>query len=210
MKIHSNPSGRAIGALLATGLLSGCVAQVPYPADWEPVAVPGSACQDLSGHFQNLPAASSDVEAAANGLPLTQVFFDDLLEGFDVTHLAFESQADGGLRVAAWVGETRLREERMFAPGEMSCEENGWVFATDWDVNGWMIADGIFWTAGILVPAAKKWSFTFGRDAQGQLVVHATARVGGTVLLVFPFSSRDYDAWFSYAPYLLCVEDHGA
>jgi hypothetical protein len=211
----------ALAALLASALLAGCAAHVPYPADWDPKAGSGVGCPDLSGRFQALPVAMSPPGrnrpgcgagldgAATDGLPLTQIFFASLLEGFEVTHLEFESLPGGGLRVTPWVGATQLHEEQIIAPGEASCEEDGWVFTTGWDVNGWMIAEGIVWTAGILVPAAKKWSFAFGRDAEGRLVVHAVSRVGGTVLLIVPFSSRDHEAWFSYAPYLPGVDGHG-
>jgi len=185
--------------LLVAVLLSGCAARVPYPADWEPMAGAGTGCQDLAGRFRDQPAGTSDDEPGADGLPLTEIFFGGLLEGFEVTHLEFESLAGGGLRVMPWVGETRLREERIVAADDASCEEDGWVFTTGWELDGLMIADGIFWTAGIVVPAAEKWSFGFGRDAQGHLVVHAVARIGGTVLLIVPFSSRHYEAWFSYA-----------
>jgi hypothetical protein len=199
---------RALKVLLATVLLSGCAARVPYPADWEPMAGSGAGCQDLSGRFLDQPDITSDDEAVAHGLPLTEIFFGRLLEGFEVTHLEFESLAGGGLRVTPWVGETRLREERIIAADEASCEDNGWVFTTGWDVDGLMIAEGIFWTAGIVIPAAEKWSFAFGRDAQGRLVIHAVARVGGIVLLLVPFNSRHYEAWFSYAPDLPEVYSH--
>ena len=208
MSTYASMSRSALTTLLASALLAGCAAQVPYPADWDPKAGSGAGCPDLSGRFRNLPAATSDADAAAAGLPLTEVFFASLLEDFEVTHLEFESLAGGGLRVTPWVGATQLREERIVAPGEASCEEDGWVFTTGWDVNGLMIADAIFWTAGLVIPAAEKWSFAFGRDAQGRLVVHAVARVGGTVLLIVPFSSREHEVWFSYAPYLPGVEDH--
>jgi hypothetical protein len=199
MNIQHFCSFRALAVLLATILLSGCAARVPYPADWEPMTSSEAGCQDLSGRFRNQPDITSHEEGGANGLPLTEIFFGGLLDGFEVTHLEFESLADGGLRVTPWVGETRLREARIVAADEASCEDDGWVFTTGWDVDGLMIADAIFWTAGILVPAAEKWSFGFGSDAQGRLVVHAVARLGGTVLLIVPFSSRHHEAWFSYA-----------
>ncbi|HUG99651.1 MAG TPA: hypothetical protein VMQ83_10800 [Gammaproteobacteria bacterium] len=209
MSTHSSVPRGARAAFLATFLLAGCASQVPYPADWDPKAGSGPGCPALSGRFRNLPAATSDNDAAADGLPLTQIFFASQLEGFEVTHLEFESLPGGRLRITPWVGATKLREERIVAPGEASCEDNGWVFTTGWDVNGLMIADGIIWTAGILVPAARKWSFAFGHDAHGRLVVHAVARIGGTVLLIVPFNSRQYEAWFSYVPYLPGVDSHG-
>jgi hypothetical protein len=208
MNLQHPCSFRPLAVLMATVLLSGCAARVPYPADWEPMAGSGAGCQDLSGRFRNQPDVSSDDKAAYLGLPLTEIFFGSLLDGFEVTHLELESLAGGGLRVTSWVGETRLREERIVAADEASCEDNSWVFTTGWDVDGLMIADAIFLTAGILVPAAEKWSFGFGRDAQGRLVVHAVARVGGTVLLIVPFSSRHHEVWFAYAHDLPEAPDH--
>lgn len=190
---------RLLAALLATVLLAGCAARVPYPADWQPRVGTASACPDLSGRFRNLAVATTGDDAVADGPSLMHMFFGTLLEGFEVSHVELESLAGGGFRVTPWVNTTPLREVRIVPPGEVACEDGGWVFTTGWEVDGLAIADAILWTGGMLIPAAEKWSFAFGRDAQERLIVHAVARVGGTVLLVFPFSSRHHDAWFSYA-----------
>lgn len=186
-------------------MATGCAARVPYPADWSPRDAAEERCEAPAGRFKNLPERSTDEVS----LPLSEVFFGELLRGFDVTHVAIELLDSGELRVKPWVGDIELREERIVAPQGEACATDRWMVTAGWDVSGFMIAEGILLTGGLFIPAAHKFSFYLDRDQQGRLVVHGVLRISGTVLVFFPFNARDSELWFSYTPLPEEARSHG-
>lgn len=200
---------RRLAAPLALALIAvtatGCAAHVPYPADWSPRDISAEHCGAPSGRFKNLPERSTDERS----VPLSEIFFGELLQGFDVSHVTLELLDSGELRVKPWVGDIELREERIVAPQGEACASDRWLVTAGWDVNGFMIADGILWTGGLIIPAAHKSLFYLDRDQQGRLIVHAMVRISGTVLVFFPFDARDSELWFSYTPLPEETRNHG-
>lgn len=181
-------------------MLAGCAATAPYPAEWNPAVADEQWCRHPSGSFGNLPVASSESAVEESPLPLTEIFFGPMLRGFEVTHLSFDTLDSGELQIKPWVGDTALREERIIAPAAERCGRERWQVKSGWKTSPYDTAYLAFWTAGSLLPVASQAYFSLERDAEGQLVVHAVARIAGVALYFIPFRTRLADAWYAYAP----------
>lgn len=193
----------ALALIAATA--AGCAARVPYPADWSPRNAPEGHCEAPAGRFRNLPERGTD----EGSMSLSEIFFGEFLQGFDVTHVALELLDSGELRVKPWVGDVELREERIVAPQGEACATDRWLVTAGWQGNGFLIAEAILWTGGLFIPAAHKVVFHLDLDQQGRLVVHAVARISGTVLFFVPFNTRDAELWFAYTPLPEEANSHG-
>lgn len=195
------PDRGPVGAWAAAVLLAACSASTPYPEDWSAASASSAWCERPTGHFAVRAARSSDVDAEGEAtLPLTEVFFGNLLNGFSVTHLSFETLETGELRVRPWVGDVVLREQRIVEPSGRSCDDDRWRVSTGWNLDGYMATAGLLYTGGIVIPGASEQHFLLTRSEQGDLVVRFVARTAGTVFFFFPFRTVDADLWFLYPP----------
>jgi hypothetical protein len=191
-------AGRRVVLVLLV-LAAGCATKTPYPSDWTPVQADDAWCRHPSGSFANVPVGSSEPEAGASLMPLAEVFFGPLLQGFDVTHLRFDTLEGGELRIRPWVGDTQLQEVRIVAPASKRCGRERWLVKTGWESHAFDTAHVAFWTAGALLPVASQGYFSLERNASGQLVVHAVGRTAGIALYFIPFRARLGDTWYAYA-----------
>lgn len=189
-----------LAATVLALVMTGCAARVPYPADWHPVLEDAVACTGPSGSFANAPVASSNT-TPHGGLQLTEVFFGDLLGGFEVTHLHFEPLAGGELRITPWVGAVPLRQTRTLEPSSRRCDADRWQLSAGWEGDGYSTATAVFMTAGMLMPLASKVDFSLRLNSDGQLVVHVRQHSVNTVALLIPFRTRDREAWHAYRRY---------
>lgn len=190
----------AAGWLMLVWCLAACSAKTAYPEDWSATDTSHEWCQLPHGAFSDAPLKATDAE---DTLALKQVFFADLLNGFDVTHLTLESLADGTVSVRPWVGDTMLKQELVLKPVADSCDRLRWVIDSGWDFDGYMMASGLIWTGGLLIPAAAKVYFALDFNLEQQLIVHATVKVAGAFAFVFPFRGRIDDEWFVYPAYVV-------
>jgi len=178
-------------------VVTACSTTTPYPSDWAASAPAESVCRQPAGLYANQAIRTT----GENPLELKQVFFAGLLNGFEVTHLSFEPLADGSVRISPWVDQTMLQEEMVLKPVREGCSDKRWRLDDGWDVDGYMVATGLIWTGGLLVPAAAKGYFTLGLTTERELVVHATISMAGVFALVFPFRTRIADDWYLFSPY---------
>jgi hypothetical protein len=189
----------AFTAVFLGALLAGCVARTPYPSSWDPHSSATEWCEHPSGAFASVPTLSTLEATDSTRLPLElkEVFFANTLNGFDVTHLSFESDASGDVVVRPWVGDRLLKEE---ARVERSRRCRGGAWRHTWSLQptpaGAMA--GLFYTGGILLPMAEGTAFEFALTGSGNLSMHLSSHVSGTAFLFFPMRTRMADEWLLY------------
>jgi hypothetical protein len=189
-------SHKTAAALVLLAITAGC-ANVEYPQDWQSFE-PANRC-DLDG------ATYTDQPVASTGetqLRLSDIFFEETLSGFTVTHVSFTSASEGGLNVNAWVDETMLNETRHIEVREEPCKSNKLATRTGWDMDGYLLMSGLVWTGGIYLPLAVRAHFDILLTTDRDMVVHARFQTAGMLFYFFPFRATNFSEWFRYAPYV--------
>lgn len=191
-------------ALIATVtmflLLAGCVSRTPFPSMWDERTGSSDWCAAPEGAFTNAPVRSTP-EATETGeawLELKQVFFGDELNGFDITHLSFDSLESGTVVVKPWIGERVLKEEALIERKRGECNDGVWLVKSEYEALPGAAVAGLLWTGGILIPMATRATFELELSKAGDLTVHAIVRISGTTFILFPMRTRDADEWFVY------------
>ena len=183
-----------------TVLLAGCAAKTPYPPSWDAHSGATDWCDHPSGAFASVPTLSTIEETDSIPLPLElkEVFFGNTLNGFDVTHLSFESDASGDVVVRPWVGGQILKEEAR-AEGTRRCRGGAWRYTWSLQPTPGGAMAGLFYTGGIVLPLAEGTAFEFVLTESGKLSMHLSSHVSGTAFLFFPMRTRMVDEWYLYS-----------
>lgn len=186
-------------ALIACGaivlLTTGCVSRSPYPSAWDARTETSEWCAIPAGTFTNTSLLSS---TESRKLELKQIFFGEDLNGFEVTHLTFETLESGVVIIKPWVGERSLKEEVRIGRTRRKCRDGAWIVKSDWVALPFTAVEGLLWTGGIVIPMATRATFELELTSAGDLAVHIILRTSGTTFVVFPMRIRDADEWFLY------------
>jgi hypothetical protein len=188
---------KLIASITVVLLTTGCVSKSPYPS-WDTRAQSVDWCASPVGSFTSAPLRSTTETKNSGQLELKQVFFNKALNGFEVTHLTFNSLEPDIVIVKPWIGERMLKEEVRIDRRSKKCKEGRWRITSDWEALPGAAMAGLLWTGGILMPMASRATFELELTDTGDLVVHAVQRTSGTTFLFFPMRTRDADEWFLY------------